>query len=303
MVNDGSDDDTDMVAERFKGKILYIYKSNGGVGSARNAGVRAASGKYVLFLDADDLLHPDAVGWLVDAVGDGEDRLSVMGWTDFTKTPGDRPNADKYPSASASLAEQLLTGDIPAVHSYLVSRHAVCASGGFDETLPSCEDWDLWLRLVVFGEIHVGSVRRVGAYYRRYPGSKSTNGMQVDMAAYKILLRCLRRLQTPSRPEWLSGQAYRNTIGVLRRDVFTAAFDTAKGLRLEGRYWESARWLWRSIRYGRTSLSCKSLAAAAWQKAIPSRFRAASWFPAGTESARQAVTVLGKTLREHRSRD
>ena len=253
VVNDGSDDDTQAVADQFKGKIQYVYKPNGGLASARNTGLKAASGKYVLFLDADDLLHPDAIAWLVEAVGDAEDGMSVMGWTDFTTVPGDRPDANKYPSAGTDLAEQLLIGDIPAVHAFLASRHAVCACGGFDPTLPSCEDWDLWIRLVVHGGLPVASVGRVGAYYRRYAGSMSTNGLLMDTAAYAIILRCLRKLQAPSRPDWLSGPVYGKTIRALRGDVATVAFGAAKELRQGGRYWESALWLWRSLRHGRMS--------------------------------------------------
>ena len=254
VINDGSDDDTEAVASQFKNKIVYVGKPNGGTSSARNAGIKAASGKYVLFLDADDLLHLDAVSWLVDAVRDGDDALSVMGWTDFTKTPGDRPHAEKLPSPSTPLGQQLLTGDIPPVHAYLVARQAVHTNGGFDETLPSCEDWDLWLRLVVFGGLKTTAVGRVGAYYRRYPGSKSTNFIQMDMAGYTILMRCLEKLQGPGRPDWLSGQAYRHTMRVLRKDVAIVATDTADELRQQRRYRESVRWLGRSFRDGQMSL-------------------------------------------------
>src|SRR5256885_924618 len=61
VVNDGSDDDTDAVARRYGSRISYLRQGNSGLPAARNAGIRKARGKFLLFLDADDLLHPQAV--------------------------------------------------------------------------------------------------------------------------------------------------------------------------------------------------------------------------------------------------
>ena len=71
-VNDGSKDETISVLQQWKEKnildIRIVDKPNGGVSSARNAGIRAAQGKYVLFLDADDLYHSAYLQSLCDAV-------------------------------------------------------------------------------------------------------------------------------------------------------------------------------------------------------------------------------------------
>lgn len=71
-VNDGSTDNTQSMLERWKAQndlqMQIISKSNGGVSSARNAGIQAAEGKYLLFLDADDLYHPEFIQRLYDAM-------------------------------------------------------------------------------------------------------------------------------------------------------------------------------------------------------------------------------------------
>ena len=71
-VNDGSTDETLSVLEQWKVKnavqMQIISKPNGGVSSARNAGIQAAKGKYLLFLDADDLYHPEFIQRLLDAM-------------------------------------------------------------------------------------------------------------------------------------------------------------------------------------------------------------------------------------------
>ena len=75
-VNDGSTDNTLSVLEQYKGNCAFdmqiINKPNGGVSSARNAGIRAAQGEYLLFLDADDLYHPTYIQHLCDAVEESE---------------------------------------------------------------------------------------------------------------------------------------------------------------------------------------------------------------------------------------
>lgn len=62
VVNDGSPDDTHAIAQRWMAKdkrIKYVKKENGGSASARNAGLEIATGSYIQFLDADDMLHPE----------------------------------------------------------------------------------------------------------------------------------------------------------------------------------------------------------------------------------------------------
>ena len=79
VINDGSDDNTDEVARAYGDRIRYLYQTNQGQAAARNAGISIANGKYLLFLDADDLLHPEAIGWLVEATQGSDNVLCVMG--------------------------------------------------------------------------------------------------------------------------------------------------------------------------------------------------------------------------------
>lgn len=65
LVNDGSDDDPRPLLKNYK-NVQYLYKENGGLSSARNFGMDHAKGKYVIFLDSDDILYPGALNKLVD---------------------------------------------------------------------------------------------------------------------------------------------------------------------------------------------------------------------------------------------
>ena len=66
FVNDGSKDDVSKFVQKYKDKILYIYKENGGPASARNAGINKATGKYIAFLDSDDLWSKEKLVKQVD---------------------------------------------------------------------------------------------------------------------------------------------------------------------------------------------------------------------------------------------
>lgn len=79
LVNDGSDDDPMPLLKRY-GKIRYFYKENGGLSDARNYGIKQAKGKYVLYLDSDDLMYPRALNRLV-AKAERDDLPMVCGKT------------------------------------------------------------------------------------------------------------------------------------------------------------------------------------------------------------------------------
>ena len=68
LIDDGSTDDSGAICDRFAAqdsRIQVIHQENGGAASAKNAGLRAASGKYLSFVDSDDYLEPDVYGFLV----------------------------------------------------------------------------------------------------------------------------------------------------------------------------------------------------------------------------------------------
>ena len=72
VVNDGSKDSTADIAERYAAedsRVVYVYQENAGVSAARNNGIERARGEYIIFIDSDDLLSPDAFERLYAALG------------------------------------------------------------------------------------------------------------------------------------------------------------------------------------------------------------------------------------------
>ena len=81
LVDDGSPDGSGALCDELAGKyagIRVLHKENGGVSSARNAGIKAARGEYLLFADSDDYVEPDMVEKLLTGIG--EDDMAICGF-------------------------------------------------------------------------------------------------------------------------------------------------------------------------------------------------------------------------------
>lgn len=199
VVNDGSDDDTEAVAKQFGDRIVYIWQQNAGLPAARNTGIHAASGKYLLFLDSDDLLHPNAVAWLAAAANGREDVLCAMG-SRFFETESDLETGfERMPPAPERFAAALMRGNPGPPHSYMTSRAMMLQIAGFDRSLKSCEDWDAWARLL-FSGVSIATVRHIGALYRQHPASMSRNALRMAQTATEVVKRNLHRMEgSPQR--------------------------------------------------------------------------------------------------------
>jgi glycosyltransferase involved in cell wall biosynthesis len=220
VVNDGSDDDTEDVARGFLPRIRYVWQNNAGLPAARNAGIEVATGKYLLFLDADDLIHERALEWLVAAANGREDVIAVCGWRKFAGTLENRIDRD-FVIEPAPVLPRLIHGNPAPTHAHLVPRALVEAVGHFEESLRSCEDWDLWLRLAIAGAELI-AVPQVAAYYRQMPGSMSTNHERMLATRTEVLLRGYTRIA--EKPELLAKWG---------TDLAAAAFRVRRRLRVQ----------------------------------------------------------------------
>jgi glycosyltransferase involved in cell wall biosynthesis len=151
VVDDGSTDDTERVVEPYQASITFVRQGHKGVGAARNTGIRRSRGTYVCYVDADDTLPAERVERQVTFF---ESLPSSVGMV-FT-------NARVYDDAGSSAMSRLAytqtprTDDVYArllLHNYIFSatamfrRTALDATGPYDETLVTGEDYDLFLRL------------------------------------------------------------------------------------------------------------------------------------------------------------
>lgn len=154
VVDDGSTDETPLVLRQFAGRIRVLTQPNAGLANARNAGLRAARGRYVGFLDSDDLYFDGALSALVDYLDKNTQVAVVAGAWDYIDPSGRRlrgPASATAALAGESALEALLWTNVFPVHAAVLRRAWALAVGGFDEGLGALEDYDFWLRLALAG--------------------------------------------------------------------------------------------------------------------------------------------------------
>jgi glycosyltransferase involved in cell wall biosynthesis len=170
VVDDGSADRPDVIAALFGG-VLLVRRENGGLAAARNTALKATTCNLIVFLDADDVLEPGAI---------------AAGLACFERAPAPAPafvygaHRRTGPTLKTTAPYRLQRLSRPPYHQFLlgnaVGMHAsamfdvdaVRAIGGFDESLPRCEDHDLYCRLsrsrsVAFHETLVAAYRQHGS--------------------------------------------------------------------------------------------------------------------------------------------
>ena len=175
VIDDESPDDTPAVAAAFAGRIRYHRGVNAGVAAARNVGLAMATGRFVVFLDADDLLLPDMVRRHLSVAAETGADVTCGGWQGI-----DRDGCLRYlkpaphfdaPDPFHTLLRQNLAPPV----CYVFRRSAVDAVGRFDPDrgLNGHEDWDLLLRLAAAGHRFARVDGEPLSAYRQYAGSSS----------------------------------------------------------------------------------------------------------------------------------
>ncbi len=149
VVDDGGDDLTPeaLASEFCDPRLVVIRQENLGVSAARNAGARVAKGDFIAFLDSDDLWKPEKLAFQVRAMKENpEAALCYTGEVWFRRGKWANP-CSHHSKFTGDIFGKCLPLCIISPSSALIRRGEFEALGGFDETLPCCEDYDLWLRI------------------------------------------------------------------------------------------------------------------------------------------------------------
>ena len=149
VVDDGSTDDTQKRLQQFGSKVKMISKSNGGISSARNAGIEAAhqENEWIAFLDSDDLWKPGKLVRQKQALAENPDYLICYTDEEWRKNNKWLNQKKVHQKSGGWIYELCLPRCIISPSSVLIHRSVFAQIGTFDETLPACEDYDLWLRV------------------------------------------------------------------------------------------------------------------------------------------------------------
>ncbi len=154
VIDDGSEDDSLKHIQSFGDRITWRSQLNSGAPAARNAGLKIAEGAYVKFLDADDVLLPGCLEEQAKQMAgiDPNEKAIVYGeaqWVNEAGTPIES-YAIRGRQEMEDPVEHILS-NCPLTSAPLHRKEYLDAIGGFDESLPKGQEFDLHLRLVLSG--------------------------------------------------------------------------------------------------------------------------------------------------------
>jgi glycosyltransferase involved in cell wall biosynthesis len=245
IVDDNSSDDSRRIALSLAAadeRVTVLAERNGRAAATRNSGLLAvATDAYdaILFLDADDVLGPDAVAALLDVLP--PDGVAVGPWGRLEQVDGQwsATPATCRPRSSGPPLDDWLRGWYAPPCAVLWSRGVVERLGSWDERATVNDDGDLMMRALVDG-VPLGETRRGGAFYRRLPEQTSLSGIRLRPDGLANRLYTLRkihgRLEDVGRINTHAlamRQAYHLLAGdamPVAPDVATAALDGARSL-------------------------------------------------------------------------
>ena len=152
VVEDGSPHPVDQAKlESLDSRVRVIFhETNKGGGAARNTGIAAARSRWVAFLDSDDEWRPTKLERQFACLEVSPDAIAAFTGIEFVDEVGS-VGRTSAPPLSISLLDLQRMNVLNTTSSALVRRDALQAVDGFDPGLPSCQDWDLWLKLRSIG--------------------------------------------------------------------------------------------------------------------------------------------------------
>ncbi len=199
VINDGSPDTEELerTLARFIDRINYIKQENRGASAARNAGLRAARGELVAFLDADDLWLPSYLDEQIKFILERNCDLVCADAEVFSDSSNDEKTymeslmADAPPTGDVTFLGLLGAEQSLITSGVVVRRTLVIDVGLFDEALRNSQDFDLWLRLARKGT-RMAYQRRVLLRYRSRDNSLSGDEVNVHRRELRVLEKVQR---------------------------------------------------------------------------------------------------------------
>jgi glycosyltransferase involved in cell wall biosynthesis len=190
IVNDGSPDteDLEQALEPYLNRIVYLKQENQGAGAARNAGIMAARGEFIAFLDADDLWLPAYLSEQLAFIQSGSYDLVYADALLFGQSPlAGRTFMQIAPSNGEVTFQSLINGRCNVITSGVVARRRLILEVGlFDEQLRNSQDFELWVRLVRSGA-RANYQRKVLLRYRYHENSLSGDALNQIKRELRVL--------------------------------------------------------------------------------------------------------------------
>jgi glycosyltransferase involved in cell wall biosynthesis len=227
-VNDGSTDRTENVLEeyskRYPKKLLVISQRNQGQTVAKNVGLKNTQSEFVAFIDSDDL-------WAHNKLEKQVALLAANPNVDLCYTAAHQIDVKGSlvgrirvsPTHRGRCVNELITNNNIVASSVMVRRIAVDRAGLFDESLPACENWDLWIRIARNCELDY--IDEPLTSYRLHPNNMSKNYEKIMQARLRVIDK---HLPAGSDDPWIRQQRQ----AALYKAHFNSAKSYIESLRL-----------------------------------------------------------------------
>ena len=187
VVDDGSTDESARVIRSYGNRIISISQGNAGVSAARNVGIKASTGEFIAFLDADDYWLPRKLTMQIPMFDDMGIGLvhAYHYWVDISGIPFKELCYD----TAGDVFHQLLQGCTIGISSVVIRRDLIDRIGPFDTALQGAADLDMWLRSALQCKVQI--VKELLGCHRLVPDSMS--------ADYEHMVRDLVRVLEKNR--------------------------------------------------------------------------------------------------------
>jgi glycosyltransferase involved in cell wall biosynthesis len=236
VCDDGSTDDLAAALAPYRDRIRLLQKEHGGEASAKNAAASAATGDFVVILDADDVFLPTRLEALAELAAARPD-LDILTTDAFLTVDGRRVRRcydGGWTFAVEDQRREILRRNF-IFGLAAVRRERVVADGGFDESILWTTDWDRWLRLILEGS-RAGAVAEPLALYRLREQSLSSNRHDLVRGKIATLEKArshpaLRADEQLVLEEALTGYRRELAFGQLRRALAERAPDVRQRAR------------------------------------------------------------------------
>lgn len=199
VVDDGSTDGTAQCAlecSERDSRVRCLSKPNGGLARARNSGIAEAVGRYLTFLDSDDLWAPEKLERQLKLIQDRPRTAALAGIRRFYDSDGVRQRMfDTVPRGGLPGKDYLKsllflrTTEMVGIATVLAPAEEWRELGGYDPSLATAEDWDMWLRAARRLEMQTVPGEPL-QFYRKRAGSLTTqSSLDRDFNAWRTILR------------------------------------------------------------------------------------------------------------------
>jgi glycosyltransferase involved in cell wall biosynthesis len=193
VIDDGSTDNTPLVASQFGDNIRYIRQDNQGLGGARNTGIRASESEYIGLLDADDEWSPEFLKKMVFQMTCASNVAVVYCYAQgIDSEERYLPQIFGGPVISPEkVYHTILRANFLIPSTILMRRSVICSVGLFEQNnrmIHGCEDWDLWLRILRNNPEYIfAGVPECLVRYRLHKNSLSVNTGKMQAAVREVI--------------------------------------------------------------------------------------------------------------------